>query len=134
MKKYLIIFLLFSIWIAPCLADDSSTTYDYVVKGKKCHESQPQPPMCEYTVGKDLHFLIMNVGKPDAAVAFIKSSFNGDFYATFDLESGCIIVKRGKKGIKSDNFIGEGSVTDNAFVCPRNGNIYKEQKECKESQ
>ena len=100
------------------------TTYDLTVKGKLCQDSSTQTIECSYTIGKSLHITISGLGQPDTGVAFMKSDFDGDFYATFGLGHGCVIVKPGK------NRAVPGYFPSFAFISPKNGKVYKDWKEC----
>jgi hypothetical protein len=77
-----------------------------------------------------LKFTIAGIGQPDTAVTFMKSSFAGDFYATFGVLHGCVIAKRGTKGVESEDAFESGGFADYAFVSPRNGKVYKSWKQC----
>jgi hypothetical protein len=71
-----------------------------------------------------LEFTIAGVGDPDAGISFLRSDWNGDFYARFGLMHGCVIVTFGKqapRGISLSGF---------AFVSPRSGKVYKTYQEC----
>ena len=105
------------------------STYTLVLAGKKC-KTLNQTISCEYSVGTGLKFSIDGIGQPDTGITYMKSSFEGDFYSTYGLLHGCIIVKRGPKGIKSSALNGPGSPTDYAFISPINGKIYSSWEEC----
>lgn len=105
-------------------------TYEIVVTGKSCTETSTQSIDCQYKVGKDLEFLISGIGQPDTGVTFMKSSFEGDFYASFGIQHNCVIVKRGLKGVTSQELSGPGSAFDFAFVSLRNGRVYRRWEEC----
>ena len=85
---------------------------------------------CEYTVGTGLRFSLVGIGLPDMGITFWKSSFEGDFYATYGMRHGCIIVKRGKKARSNTALSGPGSISDYAFVSPKNGKVYRGWQEC----
>lgn len=75
---------------APTLSGGKSS-YDVVLAGKSCQTGTwDQSLSCEYVVGTGLKFVIAGIGQPDAAVTFMKSSFDEDFYATFGLLHGCV--------------------------------------------
>lgn len=112
------------------LASGEPTTYEIVVAGKSCTESSTQSIDCDYKVGSTLEFTIAGIGQPDTGVTFMKSSFDGDFYASFGIYHGCVIVKRGQKGVTSQELSGPGSAFDLAFVSPRNGKVYRRWAEC----
>jgi hypothetical protein len=84
---------------------------------------------CRYKVGKDLEFTIAGIGQPDTGVTFVKSSFEGDFYASFGIQHGCVIVKRGQKAVTSQELSGPDSAFDFAFVSPKNGKVYRRWEE-----
>jgi len=110
--------------------DDS--TYNLTLAGKSCKTSDhSQTLSCEYTVGTGLHFTIDGIGDPDTGITFMKSSFDGDFYAIYGMLHGCIIVKRGPTGYSDSAVSGPGSFSDYAFVSPKNGKVYRNWQECK---
>ena len=131
MKKYWIYLLMVLMWSLPCLAGDSST-YELVLKGKICHDGSGDAKNCEFKVGKGLHIIIIGVGHPDTETLIMESSYDGDFYAAYSSKNGCILVKRGRKGIKSDDFLGQGSMMDCACISPKSGEVYKDCKDCME--
>src|SRR3989338_9953619 len=104
----------------------AQSTYELVVAGKSCEASETTQNIdCDYKVGKGLHFGVAGIGLPDAGVTVYSSSFDGDFYITYGLLHGCVIVKRGPDSISSGVIDGPGSMLDFAFVSPRNGKIYE---------
>jgi hypothetical protein len=120
--------VLWVIW-APALPGGMSS-YELVLAGKKCDTGKwDQTLSREYTVGTGLKFVIAGIGQPDTAVSFEKSSSDGDFYASFGLLHGCVIVQRGRKGVEQDDLM-ELGVADYAFVSPENGKVYKRWDQC----
>ena len=103
------------------------STYEITVKGKTCQESSGQLIECDYKIGKSLHISIAGLGQPDTGVSFMRSDFDGDFYATFGVMHGCVIVKPGKKNITPDY------LPTFAFISPKNGKVYKDWQECQSS-
>lgn len=105
-----------------CYAEES--TYDLVLKGKKCEEGSNQQLDCSYKIGNDFWLSVAGVGNPDAGVTFMKSDFNGKYYGTYGMLHGCVIVKTGtaNKTINPLNF---------AFISPINGKVYKNWGNCK---
>lgn len=97
-------------------------TYEVTVKGKKCFEKQNQQIECEYKIGKDLHVTISGIGQNDTGITFMKSNYDGDYYATYGLLHSCIIVK---PGMKIEKFM------DYAFISPRTGKVFKTWQLCK---
>jgi hypothetical protein len=108
------------------------STYDIVSSCKVCKETPSQEISCEYKVGKDLHFSIDGIGGEWTGIAFMKSDYDGDFYAAFGIRHGCVIVKRGKTNWKNDADHGPGSPFDYAFVSPKNGKVYRDWIDCKD--
>lgn len=132
MQKMLLCLMTVS-FLAATLAYAGESTYEIVLAGKTCKDrSVVQYISCEYKVGKGLHFSIDAIGQPDTGITFVKCSMDGDFYATYGLKHGCIIVKRGPKGITSKDFYGPGTPFDYAFVSPKNGKVYRTWQECME--
>ena len=114
----LIILLLFSSQIV--FASDS--TYNAVVKGKKCYENSNQDLECSYKVGNTLHIVIAGIGAPNTSITFMKSDFQGDYYGQYGLLYGwCLIVHSVKDPFSF------------AFISPKNGKVYKTGPECKSS-
>ena len=125
--------LAFLIGILPVLSIALElSTYDAVLIGKTCMETRSQEISCEYKVGNDLHFTIDGIGGESTGITFVKSNLEGDFYPTFGLQHGCVIVKRGKKNWKKDVDHGPGSPFDYAFISPKNGKVYRDWGECME--
>jgi hypothetical protein len=108
--------------ILPTTMSAGGTAYDETLVGKSCKEALQQIN-CEYKVGKDLEFSIDGVGMPDTGITFVRANHRGDYYASFGLLHGCVIVKH---GIHSELFL-----ADYAFVSPKNGKVYGTWQECK---
>lgn len=102
----------------------ANPVYDATVSGKKCEE-HAQQIICDYRVGKSLHFSIVGIGNPDVGVTFMRSDFHGDYYATYGLLHGCVIVKAGKALHSEISRLGSF-----AFVSPLNGKVYRTWEEC----
>lgn len=109
-----------------------SSTYDIVSSCKKCKETPSREISCEYKVGKDLHLSVDGIGGEWTGIAFMKSDYDGDFYAAFGIRHGCVIVKRGKKNWKNVADHGPGSPFDYAFISPKNGKVYRDWTDCKD--
>lgn len=116
MRPFLAIILSTMLW--PC-AHASETTYDVLVAGKSCQENKNQSLSCSYKAGKSLLIEIAGIGSPDTGVGFLKSDFNGDYYAKYGVLHGCIIVNR------------TSDLNSFAFISPKNGKIYRTWQECK---
>ncbi len=101
------------------------SVYEMVVAGKECKESTTQSISCQYKVGKSLHISIDGIGDPDTGITFMKSDFDGDFFATYGVGHGCIIVKSGFE--KQGGRLYPGF----AFISPKNGKVYNNWRECK---
>ena len=104
-----------------CFAEES--TYDLILKDKKCEEGNNQQLDCSYKIGKDFWLSVAGVGTPDAGVTFMKSDFNGEYYGTYGVLHGCVIVKTGTKSKTINPF-------DFAFISPKNGKVYKDWQSC----
>jgi hypothetical protein len=101
-----------------------NSAYEDTLSGKRCKETNQQIN-CIYKVGKDLEFSIDGIGLPDTGITISHSKgVEGDYYPTFGLRHGCIIVKHGKVS----SLFG----MDYAFVSPRNGKVYKKWEDCKD--
>ncbi|MHB1069388.1 MAG: hypothetical protein ACYC1W_05975 [Gemmatimonadaceae bacterium] len=88
---------------------------------------------CEYRVGTSLHFTIAGVGQDDAGVTFHRVDWNQDFYPTFGIGHGCVVIKQGKARLERLAKMGDLSGLDMAFVSPRNGKVYDTWTECAEA-
>jgi hypothetical protein len=108
------------------------STYDIVLSGKACKEYPNQEISCDFKVGNDLHFILEGIGGEWTGITFMKSDNEGDFYATYGLGHGCVVVKRGKKNWKNAGCGGPGSAFDYAFISSRNGKVYQDWESCKE--
>lgn len=96
-------------------------TYDAVLEGMSCRQRQSGEMDCEYKVGRSLRFLIAGVGQPDVAISFFKADVDGDYYASFAVLHGCVVVKPTKVSADSAMF---------AFVSPRDGKTYRNWPTC----
>ena len=109
------------------------TTYDIVSSGKVCKQNPSHEFSCDYKVGNDLHFTVDGVGGEWTGITFLKSDYDGDFFAKFGLRHGCVIVGRGKKGWEKGVVAGPGSPSDYAFISPKNGKVYRDWEACKDT-
>jgi hypothetical protein len=57
----------------------------------------------------------------------MKSDIDGDFYATYGVLHGCVIIKRGTKVNFKNN---PGLSFDYSFISPKNGKVYKDWGKC----
>lgn len=120
--RTIMIAVIFALLVPSAWAEN--TAYEDTLAGKQCKESRQQLN-CSYNVGKDLAFSIDGIGMPDTGITFTRSKgIEGDYYPTFGLMHGCIIVKHGG----GSNLFGR----DFAFVSPKNGKVYKAWEDCKE--
>lgn len=124
------IFFLFLICLPSSLVAGDTSTYDTVLSGKTCGPSGTQEIRCTYRVGKDLHFTVDGIGGLWTEITFIKSSYEGDFYATYGLGHGCVVVKRGKSNWENPGCGGPGSAFDYAFVSSKTGEVYRDWQDC----
>ena len=120
--------LLRSIWIAVAylyaLNASAQSLFNLAVTGTACKAVSDGSLFCKYQVGKDLEFSITSVGNTNAGISFLRSNFDGDYFARFGLMHGCIIVARGmaapERGSPADDYV---------FVSPKTGKIYKSWQE-----
>ncbi|HEX2779207.1 MAG TPA: hypothetical protein VHM30_06900 [Gemmatimonadaceae bacterium] len=108
-------------------------TYDAVVRGTSCKQSMPAPGKsqrdCEYQVGDGLAFVIAGVGRADAAITVTKASgYDTDYYVTFGMRHGCVVVNPGTKATRAA--LRSGVRPDIAFVSPKTGKVYTTSQAC----
>lgn len=96
----------------------SDSTYNAVIKGKKCYEDRNQFLSCSYKVGKTLSIDIAGIGSPNTDIVFLKSDFKGDYYGQYGTGYECIMVHSVKDKLSF------------AFISPRNGKVYKTGQKC----
>lgn len=111
------------------------STVDVVVAGMTCRQSAITAGAmnCEYVVGKGLKFSIAGVGQEDAGVTIEHAAgYDSDYYLTFGLLHGCVIVKPGR--LATDASLAGGVVPRMAFVSPRNGKVYESWQQCQRGQ
>ena len=131
-KKFLFIYVIFLLLLSlpsSSIAGETST-YDTVLAGKICSPEGTQEVRCIYRVGKDLHFSIDGIGGQWTGITFIRSDYEGDFYATYGLGHGCVVVKRGKSNWENPGCGGPGSAFDYAFVSSKTGEVYRDWQDC----
>jgi hypothetical protein len=109
-------------------------TYRAVVRGMTCKQSAVVRGQldCDYRVGTAVHFIIVGVGQPDAAITFLSAAgYDADYYVTYGVLHGCVIVKPGGKTTQSRNASDE--VPEMAFVSPKSGKVYPSWQTCREA-
>jgi hypothetical protein len=110
--------------MVPGVSTAEPSTFDVVQAGKTCHVQKTGGAVeCTYKVGRDLVVTIAGVGETDASITFPRSNSAGDYYATFGLAHGCIIVKPGDHS--------PNKFPDFAFISPRNGKVYGSWEGCR---
>lgn len=117
MKKLLTFFVIVLI----SFGANATDTFETLVKGKSCKESSSQITDCDYKIGNSFWLKIIGVGENDVGVAFMKSDYDGAYYAKIGKMHGCVIVQPNFK---------YGDVLDVAFVSPKTGKIYKTVEGC----
>lgn len=103
------------------------STYDNVMAGMKCSQSQAGGMECDYRLGQSLHFAIAGIGTSDGSIYFYESSFEGDYFAVVGVSGGCIVVRPGL-AVSPDRRL------DLAFVSPRNGKVYRTSNTCRDGE
>ena len=107
----------------------AESTYELVLAGKSCRHTKAQEIECEYTVGKDLHFWINEVGGAFVTFYVDKSSIGGDYSARLAFSHGCVVVMPHAM-IKALNLDKPGQRANYAYVSPKNGKVYQTWQEC----
>ena len=128
--------LLFTIMMTALgMTPANESTYDAVVRGKSCSRTTDLGPPshqldCSYQVGHDLLFVIAGVGQTDVAITVLKANgFDADYFFTFGVAHGCVIVKPGTAAAKAA--IAAGRAPEPAFVSPKDGGVYRTWSACK---
>ncbi len=122
MQRFVIGILLLLMLLSSKSLAAETTTYGAVVNGMSCSQISTGSLECNYKIGKDLVINIAGIGDNDAGVTIFKSNgLDGDYYPTFGILHGCIIVKPGKKA---------GRIFDYAFISPKTGKVYNTWQEC----
>lgn len=108
-------------------------TYDAVVRGMSCRQSPAtaggSQRDCEYQVGDGLAFVIVGVGRADAAITVTKASgYDTDYYLSFGMRHGCVVVNPGAKATRAA--LRSGVRPDIAFVSPKTGKVYTTSRAC----
>lgn len=120
---------------ATAAAAEDTPTYDLVVAGMTCKQSplsNERQLDCYYRIGRGLAFTIAGVGQLDAAITVEKAEgFDSDYYFTFGMMHGCVVIKPGQK--TNDAALKAGKLPDMAFVSPKTGKVYRTWKECQKT-
>jgi hypothetical protein len=116
--KNLITFLIFALI---SFSTNAADTYEKIAKGKSCNAGFNQKIDCNYKIGESFWLQIIGVGEPEATVVFMKSDYQGAYYAKIGKMHGCVIVQPNFKS---------GEVLDVAFISPKTGKIYKAVEDC----
>ena len=123
-RSSILIVLIGLLWLTDLPVQAEISVYELTLKGKQCQENSEQSLACEYRIGKTLHISIDGIGQADAGITFMKSDFDGDFYAAVGVLHGCVIVKHNLKHLPLQNAF------DFAFISPRTGKVYATWQEC----
>lgn len=137
MKSIKMTFFLAALFVLPFVfsstaqgSDPVSPACELAMSGKSCSENQSGTSVdCDFKVGQDLQFSIIGIGQPDVRIVFSNSSMEGDYYATFSVLEGCVVVKHGKKGVPSAQDLLK-VMNDVAHISPKDANVYKTWEEC----
>ncbi len=119
MKKFQQIAIVLSLLITSVYSKEPSIYEIVKLTSKEC-KSSGNSISCQYKIGKLLHISIDGIGEMDTGVTFLKSDIDGDFFATYGIRHGCVIIKSLQR------------VEDYAFISPKNGKVYKDWRLCKE--
>jgi hypothetical protein len=110
--------------IAPSARAEAQSVYDATIRGASCKQNPAGAMNCEFIVGKDLKIAMADVGASDTGISFIRSNYEGDYYARFGVMHGCIIVAPGMRAPRPENAF------EFAFISPKNGRVYRDWREC----
>lgn len=121
MKNLCLSLLLVLAFQQVCYASES--TYELILSGKQCEESQDQQVNCNYRIRNDFWLSVAGVGDSSVGVAFMKSEFEGNYFGTYGGWHGCVVIQPGAAN-KSAEY------SDVAFVSPRNGKVYRTWADC----
>lgn len=110
-------------------ASGAQSTYEVVVAGMRCEQSGTGSMECMYSVGRDLRFRIAGVGETEAGIYFERSLKDGDFYASFGVQHGCVTIWPGHGDRRGPRDLSAAQV-DLAFVSPQNGKVYRGWQDC----
>ena len=89
-------------------------------QARRCAGSQ-----CRFLLGTDFQISLTGVGQSNAGIVYERSNFEGNYYASFGLAHGCVIVQTGlaqRSAPRPHEF---------AFIQPRTGKVFKTWQECK---
>jgi hypothetical protein len=105
---------------------DAQTAFQAATTGARCTQNAQGSRSCRYEIGSSLVISIAAVGESDAGVSFLKSDFNGDFYARMAVQHRCVIVSGGTKAPEATKAL-DGYL---AFISPRTGLVYRTWESC----
>lgn len=89
-------------------------------QARRCSGSQ-----CRFQLGTDFQITLTGVGQPNAGIVYERSNFEGQFYASFGVAHGCVIVQAGLARRNAQR------PHDIAFIQPRTGTVFNSWQECK---
>jgi len=126
MKKTLLFVALVAVGPVTVEAQSTLALVNEVYAGRDCQRQESINQLdCTYTVGEDLAFIIAGVGQRDASITVWRTvGYEGDFYASFGLLHGCVIVKPGSGNPAAQRAF------QMAFVSPRTGEVYADWETC----
>lgn len=104
----------------------AQTAFEAATTGARCTQNAQGSRMCRYEIGSSLVVSIAAVGESDAGVSFLKSDFNGAFYARMAVQHRCVIVSGGMKAPEAAKAL-DGYL---AFISPRTGLVYRTWESC----
>lgn len=125
MRVYQCVFL--AVFCAVSYAANSESVYDATLKGKACSDRNDltsQRRDCDYKIGDGFWLSIAAVGTPMATAHFMKSDFEGKYFASFLPSSYCAMISKGKRTGKYMD------ISDLAYVSLKNGKVYQNVAGC----
>jgi len=112
------------LWATAVAAQE--TPYAATSRGAQCALQKDGTLSCRYVVGRDLEFSLHRIAEKDVALAIARSDPEGDYIIEPTMNSRCVIVLYGKRGMARG-----GSQYVIAAVSGRNGMVYRSMRECR---
>ena len=76
---------------------EETSTYDIVLSGKTCKESGTRTIICDFRVGKDLHFTMDDIGGSWTGITFISPTMTATFMPRTAWATAALSSRRGKR-------------------------------------
>ena len=121
--------LIVPLMVSSCGGDGIQTPgpVEATMRGTRCHQEKGvfgPSLVCNYRVGRELEFTIIEVGGKLATLTIQKAVETGDFRLSFSRMHDCLVIERGLGQPEGRDF------PDNAFVSLQSGRVYTDWGEC----